>query len=501
MPTYRSITISLVSQFDIMSIPEYAPPTAPKHSTPNLPVLINPEHSLVSVYIPTYPSSQFWISYSISPPHPPRALYYFKLFLHGSCVVSWGCSEEDGYRGRTMFAMFDTGEIDKDQALLERRALSFGVETVNATDTKFMEIKVYRSKGRKRIQPQVRGFRETLGPGVKNNIPSGDEEGIQSVDYFDWFCPCTDIPTLLQQPYPGGSGTIRPSPTLLQLRPPGSNQSTVCNVSVLLPKLGYIFPPFFCTPPAFENQTHHFHPSPEQLEALGVFSTPPELAKSVDSHSSIEQPTTSTNNDSASACPNNDTDPPTPPPKPPRKGKPPPHRSAPVLVSSLKSRSRSLPSSPPTRSLFSTLTRRSPSPPKRTFSSPPPRRGRLTGLSSPSRSSNRSSHDRSGSLVMLKSVVNNAMMRRARGVVSADNGDLQREPWTDRSADEVVERRQRSRMDGDDGPENKDMEGGEDESGAEDQRRGKGRKVKEMTSRDRREPANGTGAKQKAGDE
>ena len=194
MPTYRSITISLVSQFDIMSIPEYAPPTAPKHSTSNAPVLINPEHSLVSVYIPTYPSSQFWISYSISPPHPPKALYYFKLFLHGSCVVSWGCSEEDGYRGRTMFAMFDTGEIDKDQALLERRALSFGVETVNATDTKFMEIKVYRSKGRKRIQPQVRGFRETLGPGVKNNIPSGDEEGIQSVDYVDWFCPCTDIP-------------------------------------------------------------------------------------------------------------------------------------------------------------------------------------------------------------------------------------------------------------------------------------------------------------------
>lgn len=193
MPTYRSITISLVSQFDIMTIPEYAPPSPPKDSSSTLPVLVNPDHSLVSVYIPTYPCSQFWISYSISPPHPPKALYYFKLFLHGSCVVSWGCSEDDGYKGRTMFAMFDSNEMFMDHPLLERRALSFGTETASAADAKFMEIKVYRSKGRKRIRPPVQDFRERSDLSAKRNIPQGDDNGIQSVAYSDCFSLSVDI--------------------------------------------------------------------------------------------------------------------------------------------------------------------------------------------------------------------------------------------------------------------------------------------------------------------
>ncbi|MCJ1427622.1 hypothetical protein MMC29_005525, partial [Sticta canariensis] len=200
MPTYRSITISLVSQFDIMTIPEYAPPPAPKNTSSTLPVLISPDLSLVSVYIPTYPSSQFWISYSISPPHPPKALYYFKLFLHGSCVVSWGCSEEDGYKGRTMFAMFESGEIFMGNPLLERRALRFGTETASAADANFMEIKVYRSKGRQRIEPQVQDFRELAGPGVKNKISAGDKNGIQSAACLDRFYPSADIPMSTASP-------------------------------------------------------------------------------------------------------------------------------------------------------------------------------------------------------------------------------------------------------------------------------------------------------------
>lgn len=84
-----------------------------------------------------------------------------------------------------MFAMFESGEIFMGNPLLERRALSFGTETASAADADFMEIKVYRSKGRQRIEPQVQDFRELSGPGVKNNIPAGDENGIQSVAYLD----------------------------------------------------------------------------------------------------------------------------------------------------------------------------------------------------------------------------------------------------------------------------------------------------------------------------
>ncbi|KAF6237127.1 hypothetical protein HO173_004595 [Letharia columbiana] len=175
MPTYRSITISLVSQFDILTIPEYAPPTTPTDPFSNAPTLVNPDHSLVSVYIPTYPSSQFWISYSISPPYPPKLLYYFKLYLNGNSVVSWGCGEDDAYRGKTMFGLFKPGHSSAlaRGTTLQQRVLCFGPDTAgldngaldNLSDV--MEIKVFRSKGRKRVKP---GFQTIQSVGISPNI-------------------------------------------------------------------------------------------------------------------------------------------------------------------------------------------------------------------------------------------------------------------------------------------------------------------------------------------
>lgn len=163
MPTYRSITISLISQFDILTIPEYAPPTTPTDPFSNAPTLVNSDHSLVSVYIPTYPSSQFWLSYSISPPHPPKLLYYFKLYLNGNSVVSWGCGEDDDYRGKTMFGLFKPDRCSglAKGATLQRRSLCFGPDIADLDNralcnlSDVMEIKVFRSKGRKRIKPDV----------------------------------------------------------------------------------------------------------------------------------------------------------------------------------------------------------------------------------------------------------------------------------------------------------------------------------------------------------
>ncbi|MCJ1468571.1 hypothetical protein MMC07_007200 [Pseudocyphellaria aurata] len=425
MPTYRSITISLVSQFDIMTIPEYAPPTAPKKSSSALPVLVNPDLSVVSVYIPTYPSSQFWISYSISPPHPPKALYYFKLFLHGSCVVSWGCGEEDGHKGRTMFAMFNSSEMHMGNPLLERRALSFGTEAVSVADANYMEIRVYRSKERTRIEPQVQDFQGLSVPGVKTSVPPDDENGIHLTQ----------------------AGLV-----------PSDHPQRYYSY-VLLDSLNRPFATF-----------RYYYRSWEQLGALGVISIPSKLTEPVEPNPSTEPPAAPIPNESKSDSPTHDSDPPTPPPKSPRnKCKPTPYRSTPVLVSALKSRSRSLPSSSPTRSLFSSLTRRSPSPTKRPASPSPACRGRKAELGSPTRSSNNSSSfGRSVSLGVLKGVVNNAVKRRARGVVMADDGDTQRVPWTDRSTDEVLQRR---RLSGIDGSEEKDVEGDEDGQGGEDQRR------------------------------
>ncbi|KAK0512918.1 hypothetical protein JMJ35_004935 [Cladonia borealis] len=60
-------------------------------STP--PPFIDRDRALISVYIPIYPTSQFWLSYEISPLNPPKLLYYFKLYINGRSIVSRGCQE------------------------------------------------------------------------------------------------------------------------------------------------------------------------------------------------------------------------------------------------------------------------------------------------------------------------------------------------------------------------------------------------------------------------
>ncbi len=179
MPTYRSITTSIISQHGIFTLPEYPPPAVPNDPFSTLPTLCDQERGLVSVYIPSYPSSQFWIRYSIAPPYPPRALYYFKLFLKGTCVLSWGCSEEDGYEGRTMFGLYASGDCWMGETGVERRILCFGRgakpgENTAVDQDDMMEIKIYRAKGRMRIKARVDKIQDAMrgAESVKGPIPN-----------------------------------------------------------------------------------------------------------------------------------------------------------------------------------------------------------------------------------------------------------------------------------------------------------------------------------------
>ncbi|KAL9123668.1 MAG: hypothetical protein Q9217_006922 [Psora testacea] len=188
MPTYRSITLSLISQYDILTIPEYAPPTFPNDPFTAAPTLVDTDHSLVSVYIPTYPSSQFWLSYSISPPHPPKLLYYFKLYINGQEIVSWGCGEHDEYKGKTMFGLYDTGLTMGKKPVLEQRVLCFAqAETYGdhapGSLSDVMEIKVFRSKGRERVVPEPKSFEEpSSGPGDGNQHASREIIASRGID-------------------------------------------------------------------------------------------------------------------------------------------------------------------------------------------------------------------------------------------------------------------------------------------------------------------------------
>ncbi|KAL8635249.1 MAG: hypothetical protein Q9228_007243 [Teloschistes exilis] len=184
MPTYRNITINLVSQFDILNIPEYAPPTT--HSDPfaENPALI--DKSLVSCYIPIYPLSRFWFAYSISAPHPPKALYYFKLFMNGACVVSWGCGEENGFKGKTMYALFDSGELWMGEPTVDAMGFGFRSETMDPNSLNgmlghAMEVRVYRARGRRRIKPDLEDARAVVGKQSQASKTSGSRPGTQAV--------------------------------------------------------------------------------------------------------------------------------------------------------------------------------------------------------------------------------------------------------------------------------------------------------------------------------
>ena len=167
MPSYRSITLSLISQYDILTIPEYAPPTYLSDDpfiTSDKRVLVDAAKSLVSVYVPRYPGSQFWLRYSISPPHPPKALFYFKLSLNGKELVSWGCGREEGFKGKTMWGLYDSGVDWMGEKVIERRVLCFAAEddapssSDKAVDDprQFLEVRVYRAKRRQQIKPQIK---------------------------------------------------------------------------------------------------------------------------------------------------------------------------------------------------------------------------------------------------------------------------------------------------------------------------------------------------------
>ncbi|KAI9837440.1 MAG: hypothetical protein M1837_002962 [Sclerophora amabilis] len=180
MPTHRSINVALVSQFDLLTIPEYAPPAPPETldpdflTSPDPPSSVHQGHSLVSVYVPQYPCSQFWLQYSVSPPNPAGMHYYFKMFINGRHIVSWGVSKAHKYAGKTMFGLFDAGEDWMGVRKVEKRVMCFsGANTRGVGTSGSLEVRVFRAKGRKRCEPvleELNGRR----PGRRKADGSGD---------------------------------------------------------------------------------------------------------------------------------------------------------------------------------------------------------------------------------------------------------------------------------------------------------------------------------------
>jgi hypothetical protein len=175
MPTHNGITFTLQSQYDALSIPEYPSATAvlnPCSSSrssseyaDSVAEIPPTSPQLIEAYIPVYPSSQFWLTYQCHEWRrqcPEARFLYFKLFMQGRCILSWGVGKEEEWQGKTMFGLFDAGSDFEGRRVVERRGFFFGK---TCEDGQF-EIRVFRAKARRREKTVCEMFDDGAGGGA-----------------------------------------------------------------------------------------------------------------------------------------------------------------------------------------------------------------------------------------------------------------------------------------------------------------------------------------------
>lgn len=184
MPTYRGISISLQSQYDALTIPEFPPP--PPSSTPATPPkrrnafaytrspasFSSPTPPRIAVvYVPIYSGSQFWINYACPTTNDKETkFFYFKLFVKGRCLLSWGVGEEDRLSGRVTFAIYDGGLDAAGKRVLEKKSFFFHNAATGQNRGGNFEIRVFRSKARKRETAKFEKFEQDDEDGAQNGF-------------------------------------------------------------------------------------------------------------------------------------------------------------------------------------------------------------------------------------------------------------------------------------------------------------------------------------------
>jgi hypothetical protein len=209
MPTHKGIKLNVVSQWELQIHPEFAHPDSSQFTvrSPNLkssPTLDqSPElevsdsksdrilgrPSTVAVYIPSasgvlhnssilqedsatlVAGARFWLRYSIT--EAAAAIspwYYFKLFMNGRHITSWGVNSATKPSGQVMRGLFDPSERwnYKDNGTVyknngtEVRPFFFVKEDGKrsaADEGGFIEVFVFRARGRRRRMPKPEEFR------------------------------------------------------------------------------------------------------------------------------------------------------------------------------------------------------------------------------------------------------------------------------------------------------------------------------------------------------
>jgi hypothetical protein len=113
--------------------------------------------------------TRFSIKYSIEPPHPEGQLFYFKLFMNGRNITSWGIDPKTQCRGVVSRALFDAhgwdyedgdGQLVRNEGTEVRPFLFSSKQAATAADDGgYIEIRVFRAKGKVRVAPKLEPYR------------------------------------------------------------------------------------------------------------------------------------------------------------------------------------------------------------------------------------------------------------------------------------------------------------------------------------------------------
>ncbi|PMD34139.1 hypothetical protein L207DRAFT_468350 [Hyaloscypha variabilis F] len=141
---------------------------------------------------------RFWVRYSIDEWAATQSQwYFFKLFMNGRQVTSWGTNARANPSGHIMKGLFDpsdlwnyehSGIMYKNMGL-EQRSFFFAFEEQDqrsaARDGGLIEVKVYRARGRSRKMPSPPDFRRQDDYGI--TMPSqGLVDRPQEAKFYDW---------------------------------------------------------------------------------------------------------------------------------------------------------------------------------------------------------------------------------------------------------------------------------------------------------------------------
>ncbi|TGO23425.1 hypothetical protein BPAE_0133g00240 [Botrytis paeoniae] len=219
MPAHKGIKLHIISQWELKMHPEFPHPEstqftfrspkldkeafeghghspATKSNDSKADRLLGRQSSIISVYIPSASGSRFFIRYNVGGAADQGPWFYFKLYMNGRHVTSWGTNTKNRPSGQVMRALFEPGvEWDYKEGKTtyknpgtEYRPFFFSQEDGDcaaADDGGLIEIKVFRAHGRKRRNPQLAQYKDQSKYGVI--MPThGLVEKPQDARYYDW---------------------------------------------------------------------------------------------------------------------------------------------------------------------------------------------------------------------------------------------------------------------------------------------------------------------------